>query len=102
MSARSYVLYKRRQGNITIERIEDDTDSVLQVILHSTAVVRHEGFYVRLNSGGYRTATTKTAINRYFDLIGVGYKVIQRAYEWYLVSPSGKEIDFHDGITIGL
>jgi hypothetical protein len=81
---------ERKIGNNTYAEIEYD-DSV-SVRLHGTAVVR---FYpngtVKLNSGGWRTSTTKDRINKYSPV-----KVYQKKYEWYLQDGT----EFEDNILV--
>lgn len=93
MSARSFELNKRRQGNVTVTNTSDE----LAVQLHNTVVAhfcRHTSV-VTLSSGGYRTPTTKTAINRFLSLIHVSSKVSQVKGTWYI---AGQE--FVDGFKI--
>jgi hypothetical protein len=64
---------------------------------------------ITLNSGGYRTVTTKDRMNRFLPL---GYRVVQRNYNWILQvleTPDGHLIDetrwcdqelFYDGMQI--
>jgi hypothetical protein len=81
---------ERKVGNNTYAEIEYD-DSV-SIRLHGTAVVR---FYpngtVKLNSGGWRTHTTKKRINQYSPVY-----VYQKKYEWYLADGT----PFEDNVLI--
>lgn len=70
---------------------------------HETVVVmaKANGDIV-LNSGGYRTATTKLAINQALCELGSSASVFQRAGKWY-VNSSGDDVvcrDFSDGFTL--
>lgn len=97
MSARSFTLNKRRQGNITVERtaIVGEGERI-DIILHNTAVViKHETGDVTLNTGGWRTVTTKTAINRALNLMGVKAYVHQVKGEWY-VSINGERVKWEE------
>lgn len=97
MSARSFTLNKRCQGNITVERttIVGEGERI-DVILHNTAVViKHETGAVTLNTGGRRTVTTKTAINRALMLLGVKASVSQRKGAWY-VSIDGESVEWSE------
>ena len=52
---------------------------------------------IKLDSGGFRTATTKKWINQYLN----GYTVYQKDFEWYVFNQSDKTtILFEDGMTI--
>ena len=97
MSARSFTLNKRRQGNITVI----DHESIRYIKLHETHVITHNlsNQTIYINSGGYHTNTTKTAINRYLNLLGLDSRIIQVKRQWYLVSEFAN-IPFYDGIRI--
>lgn len=65
---------------------------------HATdVVVASTGGTVTLNSGGWRTATTKRRINSFLP---AGWSLYQRRHEWFLRSPAGGEVPFADGITL--
>jgi hypothetical protein len=69
---------ERKIGNNTYAEIEYD-DSV-SIRLHGTAVVRfYPNGLVKLNSGGWRTSTTKDRINKYSPV-----SVYQKNFEWFL------------------
>jgi hypothetical protein len=97
MSARSFTLDKKRQGNITVIK----HDGINYIKLHETFVITHNlvNKTIYINSGGYHTNTTKTAINRYLKLIGSDARIIQDKRQWYLVSEFAN-IPFHDNIRI--
>lgn len=68
----------RKIGNNTYATIEYDNS--VSIELHGTkVVVFYPNGLVKLNSGGYRTSTTKDRINKYSP---VG--VYQKNYEWFL------------------
>lgn len=80
-------------------RVEDLGDGAFGVRLHGTVVVR---FYpdgrVQLDSGRYRTVTTKERINR---CLPVGWSLYQQDYDWILRhAPTGRVFDFEDGIVL--
>ena len=67
MSARSFDLNKTKKfGNVKITSTPDE----IVVTLHQTDVVVYnkKNGSIRLNSGGWRTNTTKTAINNALSL----------------------------------
>ena len=66
---------------------------------HQSAVVVRsaDGHRLRLDSHGYQTSTTKERITRHLP---VGYRVVQRDYEWYVETPDGERIEFEDGMVI--
>jgi hypothetical protein len=80
----------RKIGNNTYAEIESDNS--VSVRLHGTAVVRfYPNGLVKLNSGGWRTSTTKNRINKYSPV-----KVYQKKYEWYLQNGA----EFEDNILV--
>ena len=81
---------ERKVGNNTYAYIE--TDGSVSVELHGTKVVRfYPNGLVKLNSGGYRTHTTKKRINQYSPV-----KVYQKNYEWFLADGT----EFEDNILV--
>jgi len=81
---------ERKVGNNTYAYIL--LDGSVAIELHGTKVVIiHPDDSVTLNSGGYRTSTTKKRINKYSPM-----KVYQKNYTWYL--DNGTE--FEDGIIV--
>jgi hypothetical protein len=97
MSARSFVLNKKKQGNITVYH---DGLGFYQIVLHRTAVfTKYNDGSMELNSGGWQTNTTKTAMNRAFDLFGVNGRIWQKNFEWKLTY-EGVTTNFYDGIQV--
>lgn len=102
MSARSFDINKtKKQGNVTVINGE----SKLSVILHFTEVVRFDKVQnkVFLSSGGWRTPTTKTAMNNALkqleSLTGQSLPgVFQKKGEWFL--SNGQE--FQDGMELAV
>jgi hypothetical protein len=86
----------------TARRISTNPDTgTRSYFYHNTAIV---GVYVdgtiRLNSGGWRSATTKLAMNQASNQDNLGFKVYQRKREWY-ISYKGAELAFSDGMFLG-
>lgn len=75
MSARSFVLNKKSQGNIMVHSY-DDGSILVNLHGHTVAALNAQGD-ITLSSCGYHTATTKVAINRFLSLIDSDYKVVQ-------------------------
>jgi hypothetical protein len=68
----------RKIGNNTYAEIEYDNS--VSIRLHGTSVVRfYPNGLVKLNSGGWRTSTTKDRINKYSPV-----SVYQKNFEWFL------------------
>lgn len=80
---------KKLENNTYLVRVDADT---LGVKLHNTVVVyiRRDGQY-QLNSGGWRTSTTKDRINRYGPA-----NVYQANNIWYI----GDGLVFEDNVTV--
>ena len=56
--------------------------------------------YFTVNSGGWRTPTTKSRLHVIIqNLKGFGYGLRQRKGEWYLITPEG-EVNFRDGMRL--
>jgi hypothetical protein len=80
MSARSFTLDKKRQGNITVLNSVGSTS----VLLHGHEVVKIEADKIVLNSCGYNTNTTKTAINRALSLLNRNERINQKNFQWFI------------------
>ena len=74
-------------------------DGVLSVVYHSTEVVKADAESITLDSGGWRTATTKTRINQAANEHGLGFSIFQKAGAWF-VNHQGHVLSFRDGMTI--
>jgi hypothetical protein len=74
------------------------------VRLHNTAIVTLFPKAVELNSGGWRTATTRTRMNQVSNEWHLGYCVFQRKGEWFVSYRVGGRIEnplkFFDGIAV--
>lgn len=78
-------------------RVSFDDGSV-GVVFHRTLIIqtgRWDGTYI-LNSGGYRTSTTKQRLNA---LTPAEVQIYQRNFDWF-VSTRGGDIPFSDGMHI--
>ena len=66
---------------------------------HRTDVVKFNDHEVILNSGGWRSATTKTRMNQAANQYGLGFSVFQAKGEWY-VDHAGQRWTFTDGMIL--
>jgi len=66
---------------------------------HNTVVVKFNDDRVILDSGGWRTQTTKNRMNQASTQYDLGYHVYQRDYTWY-VDFKGDTLEFFDGIKL--
>lgn len=81
---------RRKVGNNTYAEILPDGS--VGIMLHSTYVVKiHPDNSATLNSGGWRTPTTKDRINQYSPV-----RVYQRDWTWYLNDGT----PFEDGMVV--
>lgn len=56
---------------------------------------------ITLNSGGYRTVTTKRKMCQAANEFGLDYSVFQKNHEWFVHDRrTGQTHEFHDGITL--
>jgi hypothetical protein len=80
---------KRKLGNNTYLVVRDDNGYGIR--LHDTEVVIHYKDRIVLDSGGYKTVTTKARMNDYST-----HTIYQKNHVWYV----DNEIPFEDGITL--
>ena len=74
-------------------------DNITSVKYHNTDVVKFSPNWIVLNSGGYRTYTTKKRMNQTSQVFNLGYKVSQYNYNWY-VTYKGKVIEYNNNQLI--
>ncbi len=66
---------------------------------HATEVVIFSNDTILLDSGGWRTVTTKTRMNQASNQYGLGYQVYQKDHVWY-VDFKGQSLRFDDGMVL--
>jgi hypothetical protein len=83
---------RKLRNNVYLRR--DGTDVV--IVHHATPIIRYraDGTIV-LDCAGYRSATTKTNLNRY-----TGFSVWQKKGIWYISDGIGDEEVFVDGLAL--
>ena len=78
--------------------------SITKVVYHNTAVfiIDHSTRIVTLNSGGYRTNTTKKRINQSLDQFGMGgAHLYQKNFDWFICKNRNAEpMPFTDNMEI--
>lgn len=72
-----------------------DENGMTNIIYHRTAVVSFDAEKIILNTGGYRTATTKTRMNQAANQFRLGFQVFQKDFDWYVIF-KGEKIPFND------
>ena len=99
MSARSYDINKlnKKQSNIRVTK----EGSTTIVVLHDTTILKIDNGRITLNSGGWVTNTTKTAINRGLKQLNVPFTVFQKKGQWKVYNYMlNYDIDFVDNMTL--
>jgi hypothetical protein len=88
--------------------VKRDNDGTLRITYHNTDVVSvdREG-RVTLDSGNYRTYTTKLRMNQAANQFNLGYQIQQRDFEWWVVLQDSagtcavnSPIKFRDGMRL--
>ena len=78
-------------------------DRWTELILHNTAVVTYYPFteQLKLNSGGFRTNTTKSRINAVLDALKTDWRIQQIKGQWFLCDLRlGNLFLFKDGVSV--
>ena len=75
-------------------------NGVTFVKYHDTKVVAFSDKSIMLDTGDWFTPTTKTRMNQTSNAFGLGYRVYQKNYDWY-VDYDGKTYRFA-GRSLGL
>jgi hypothetical protein len=87
----------RKIGNNTVRYTRPNGDDVIR--LHRTDIVtRKPDGSVILNSGGWRTVTTKARLNEYVSSVAI----YQKDHEWFICNRGdwAGAIPFEDGCTV--
>ena len=66
---------------------------------HNTVVVKFKGNKIRLDSAGFRTATTKRRMNQASKKYNLGFSVFQNQKKWYVENECGVK-EFYDYMTL--
>lgn len=70
-----------------------------KVLYHRTVLVKFQTARIILNSGGWRTATTKTRMNQTSNQYGLEFHVFQKDFDWF-VTFRGETIPFVDHMEL--
>lgn len=80
------------------------TNGRISVRYHDTLVVDATSETITLNSGGWRTSTTKTRMNQASNQFDLGFRVYQSKHVWFVgyVGSDGGYLEtlFTDGIQL--
>jgi hypothetical protein len=78
-----------------------DEQGYTNIIYHNTIVVKFNEKEIILNSGGFRTATTKTRMNQASNQFRLGFDVYQKDFEWYVFfAPGQMALPFEDKMSL--
>ncbi len=69
------------------------------VIYHQTKIVDFDCNSIRLNSGGYRTTTTKLRMNQTSNQFKLEFKIFQKKFTW-LITFEGITSLFYDHMLL--
>ena len=61
-----------------------DDDGFTKVVYHQTPVVKFNHKKIILNTGGYKTVTTKSRMNQTSNQFKLGFSVYQKDFEWFV------------------
>lgn len=87
----------------TATSVFTDDKGALCVRYHQTVVARkHADGVIELDSGGWRTATTKLRMNQFAHQYGLGFGVYQEKGEWYVSAGDNIGFPFRDGMTFSV
>ena len=100
MSARGFELHTtKKQGVI---RVLDLGMGLKAVDYRGTQVVRELSYKaIQLNTNGWLTVTSKTAINRYFTLRNLPIRIAQENFTWYVYF-NGNKMNYDDNMILEL
>ena len=76
-----------------------ERDGTTAVTFHSTDVVVFDANTITLNSGGWKTVTTKRRMNQTADHFGLGFSVWQKNFAWH-VDWDGQTLGYCDGMKL--
>lgn len=85
----------------TVEWNGNGAFSVTIVQYHDTAVVTFCDEWIKLNSGGWRTKTTKLRMNQTANQFDLNFDVFQKDYQWFVRDVVvGTLVPFEDGMIL--
>jgi hypothetical protein len=95
---------KEANGILSSKKVANNTrlteyingDKVLR--LHNTDIIKWQAGRIVLNSGGWKTITTKSRFNQFLG--DSGFKVYQEKNVWWILTPLMTKIKFFDGIEL--
>lgn len=93
---------QRRFIGPTATKVYEDEEGWTCIKYHDTEVVKFKDTTVVLDSGGWKTKTTKSRMNGTSRAFNLGFHVFQMKGEWYVTDPTSGDdlVDFEDGMTL--
>ena len=73
-----------KEKNCIILNADEKYEDTTKVIYHETAVVTFNKYTILLDTGGYKTRTTKLRMNQTSQVYNLGFKVFQKNKKWYV------------------
>lgn len=84
----------------TARAIVSNDDGSTSYAYHRTTIVRaYKDGSIKLDSGGFRSKTTKTAMNQASNQFRLGFQVYQKDFGWF-VTWKGQTVPFIDGMVL--
>ena len=77
-------------------RYKKSGDNRIYIRFYDTDIIIFYRHYVILNSGGYKTVTTKNRINEFQNIC----QIQQIDFQWFVSTPIIKAINFYEGMKI--
>jgi len=81
----------QRVSGVATSIRQEGADTVIRY--HATDVVRFNARRIILDTGGWRTSTTKARMNQAANQYGLGYCAYQKDFAWY-VEYQGKTLPY--------
>lgn len=76
-----------------------EQNGMMTVVYVNTAIVQWNNDKIILNTGGWKSVTTKRKMNQASNQFSLGYGVFQKDYEWF-ITWKGETIPFDDNEII--
>lgn len=69
---------------VTENIVDGYAEPYTEVKYHDTVVVRFDKDHIELNTGGWKSKTTKLRMNQASEQFNLGYRVYQKNFEWFV------------------
>ncbi len=92
--------FKGKAGTSVLD-LSDKNGKRTGVQYHNTIIVEFTDYTIKLNSGGWRTATTKLRMNQVSGQYDLGFHVYQKYGSWWVEPKNGGvKMPYIDNMTI--